>query len=371
MTGHTTEMPDLGLVQERKRHVHLLSRLTSPLKTLPAWVTLSIGLTLSVCIGWLDWATGSEVSLFVFYSMPVMLVVWFVNLRAGFILSVINGIIWMLANLHTNHFDTLWGYHLANINRIVCFAMMALGAHAARKKYDADSEHIRMLEEIRQMEGEILSVSEHEQQRIGQDLHDGICQQLAAIGCAARALADDLQTRDVPEAHDAIKIEEAIQQSVIDARNLARGIFPVHVDRTGLCAALTDLANATWKLTGVPITVLDSMEVQVDDPDVAMHLYRISQEAVANAVKHSGATSITLALDARDQQLELRIEDNGKGMPANFARGVSGMGLRTMRYRAHAMGANLSIEPRSGGGTLVRCVLRVRTHNPRHDSFHT
>lgn len=367
MISPTTELqPPIGVVPGTALRTDFLTRMTRTLAPLPVWAIYFGAFVLSLAIAWLDWFTGSEVSLFVFYSVPVLLVVWLVGLPAGLVLSVVNSAIWMIVNMHTNHFDTLWGFYSAGINRIICFAIMAIGANAARKKSDADAEHIRVLEEMRQLEREILTVSEYEQQRIGQDLHDGLCQQLAAIGCATRALADDLQSRAVPEAADAMKIEEALQQSVIDARNLARGIFPVHVDRTGLCAALNELAGATHKLTGVPIKVLDtSQEVQVEDPDVAMHLYRISQEAVANAVKHSGATQITISLDATGSRLELRIEDNGVGMPAQAGNGLAGMGLRTMRYRAHAMGATLDIEPRPGGGTLVRCVLPARARYSR------
>jgi signal transduction histidine kinase len=216
-----------------------------------------------------------------------------------------------------------------------------------------------MLEERRQLEKDIVSVSEHEQQRIGQDLHDGICQQLAAIGCAARVLAEDLQAQSVQSAHDASLIEESLQQVVLEARNLARGIFPVHVDRSGLAAALVDLGKMMSRLTGIPIVVNDCVDVPLDAPEVSMHLYRIAQEAVANAVKHSDATEIHIAMRLADHRLELRVEDNGKGMPPISGTRGDGMGLRTMHYRAQALEASLAIERRPEGGTLVSCRLQL------------
>jgi signal transduction histidine kinase len=247
------------------------------------------------------------------------------------------------------------------LSRFAYFAFSAIGGAAIHSKQEADAAHIKVLEERRQLERDIVAVSEHEQQRIGQDLHDGLCQQLAAIGCAARALADDLQARELPEAHDASHIEESIRQAVMEARSLARGIFPVHVDRSGLSTALAELARSTSQLTSIPIQVTEWSDVHVGDPEVAMHLYRIAQEAVANAVRHSGARAITIALEAAGDMLELRIEDNGRGFTARGATEATGMGLRTMHYRAQIMGAVLRIEPRATGGTLVCCRLKVRT----------
>jgi signal transduction histidine kinase len=193
-------------------------------------------------------------------------------------------------------------------------------------------------------------------------LHDGLCQQLAAIGCAARALADDLQAGQRPEAQDAVNIERALQETVQDARGLARGIFPVHVDRIGLSAALAEMAQSTQRLTGVAIHVTDSAEVQLDDPEVSMHLFRIAQEAVANAVKHSGAREVVISILPDGNHLELRVDDNGRGMPARGTPASSGMGLRTMRYRVHALGAEMAIEPRAGGGTSIWCRVKIRSN---------
>ncbi len=135
----------------------------------------------------------------------------------------------------------------------------------------------------------------------------------------------------------------------------------MHVDRTGLSAALEELAVTTQGLTGIPIQVAESAEVQVSDPEVAMHLFRIAQEAVANSVRHSGATAMQLSLEARQNHLELRIKDNGTGFNTTQALKQSGMGLRTMKYRAQALGAEFTVTSQPGAGTTVLCRLRVRT----------
>jgi signal transduction histidine kinase len=312
-------------------------------------------------IGLLDNLTGWELSLFVFYALPVLLAVWWGSLNLGILLAVTNAAIWWVANQDSHPYQTQWGYNWAMISRLIYFTFVAVGTQAIRNKQASDAARIQMLEERRQLERDIVTVSEHEQRRIGQDLHDGLCQQLAAIGCAARALADDLHARALPEAEDAARIEEAIQETVIEARSMARGIFPVHVDRSGLSAALADLARSVSKLTGVAVTTPEDTEVNVNDPDISMNLYRIAQEAVANAVRHSGATEVKLLLQVFDDNLVLEVADNGRGILGEETINHDGMGLRTMRYRAQMLGADLQVLSQINNGTKVRCVMKAKT----------
>jgi signal transduction histidine kinase len=176
-----------------------------------------------------------------------------------------------------------------------------------------------------------------------------------------------LQAHQLAEAQDAEKIESAIQQAVMEARSMARGIFPVHVDHTGLSIALSELAQNTRRLTGTAIEVDHVADVQIESPEVAMHLYRIAQEAVANAVRHSGASQVVISLLMEGSYLKLTINDNGRGIEASEGWEGLGMGLRTMHYRAHAMGAELAIAEGSHGGTSVCCSLKV---NATTTSFH-
>jgi signal transduction histidine kinase len=345
--------PDLPVIEKP-----WLARMASALQVLPAAFVTLIILASSLFIGWMDYASGWELSLFILYAVPIMIAVWRLGSRAGLLTAAWCSVVWLVANEASHPYETQLGYIWAMFSRLFYFSVVVFAVLAVRNKQAADAARIQMLEEQRQLEADIVSVSEHEQQRIGQDLHDGLCQQLAAIGCAARALADELQEHDLPEARDAILIEDSIQQAVLEARNLARGIFPVHVDRSGLAAALIDLGKTMSRLTGASIKVRNCLDVPVDSPEVSMHLYRIAQEAVANAVRHSGASEITIALEEADDSLELRVEDNGKGMTSDSHTRGDGMGLRTMRYRAQALGATLETGNIPGGGTFVRCRLQ-------------
>lgn len=318
---------------------------------------------LAVAIGWSDNATGWEMSLFIFYALPIIVVVWRSGLISGIVMALLCGVVWMLANESSHPYETDLGYGWAMVSRLFYFTVVAFAVNSVRKKQQADAAHILMLEERRQLERDIVSVSEHEQQRIGQDLHDGLCQQLAAIGCAARVLAEDLQAQKLSAAEDAVLIEESLKNAVVEARALARGIFPVHVDRSGLTAALTDLGRTTGRLTGAKIDVRAETEINVDSPEAAMQLYRIAQEALANAVRHSEASQISILVTVEGNQLKLMIEDNGKGI--NFRTGArTGMGLRTMHYRAQALGGLLDVKDRKGGGTVVTCAVDINKESP-------
>lgn len=350
-------MSDLGPVSSGSG---LFVWLEERLRDLPNALVVSALLILSIAIGWADFASGWELSLFIFYALPIALAVWRFGTPAGLFVSAFCGVIWWIANEAEQPYETLLGYVWALFSRLFYFGVVVFAVTTVRNKQKADAAYIRMLEERRQMEEDIVRVSEHEQQRIGQDLHDGLCQNLAAIGCAVRVLAEELQTQNIPGAKDAEMIEGAIQQSVLEARNLARGIFPVHVDRSGLSAALVDLAKTMSGLTGASIVVKDPVDVSVEQPDVSMHLYRIAQEALANAVRHSGATEIVISMNVIGDDLELRIEDNGSGIDERAGSQGDGMGLRTMRYRSQTLGATLEAARRAVGGTCVSCRLQLK-----------
>lgn len=344
--------------------------ITNYMRRQPFWVAMLLPLALTFLMGWLDSLTGWEVSLFIFYAVPIILAVWWSGSTAGFLIAIFSGLVWWYSNTDTNPYETKLGYLWALINREFYFCVVVFAVTAVRRRQDADAAHIHMLEERQQLEKDIVSVSEHEQQRIGRDLHDGLCQQLAAIGCAIRALTEDMQSRGIDGADDAAQIEESLQQAVVEARDLARGIFPVHVDRSGLSTALRDLAEKTSKLTGTSIEYTENSELQLDSPEASMHLYRIAQEAVANAVRHGEARHIQIRIELNDLQLGLIIKDDGKGMDYRAVRKAEGMGLRTMRYRAQAIGAMLTFEPCLSGGTRVRCQLNIEHDPSTQDHLH-
>jgi PAS domain S-box-containing protein len=213
----------------------------------------------------------------------------------------------------------------------------------------------RDITERRRLEQEVLEILGAEQRRIGQDLHDGLCQHLAGIEFRAAVVADQLAT--VPEAQREItKIGELIREGARQARMLSRGLSPVSLEAEGLMAALKELTESSGDLFGNSCRFQCTKPVAVRDNVVATHLYRIAQEAVSNAARHGRAKSIVVALDRTINGIRLSIRDDGLGFRVSPNR-AGGMGLHIMRYRAELIGATLTIDVGKGSGARVTCLL--------------
>lgn len=213
----------------------------------------------------------------------------------------------------------------------------------------------RDVTERRRLEKEILEVSTREQHRIGHDLHDGVCQQLAGISCLSDILAGKLDEQGRPEAAEAHKITSLLNQANKQTRGVARGLFPVQLEENGLASALEELAENAGTFFGLRCEFRCEPLVVVRDHTVAQHLYFIAQEAIVNAVKHGKANWIELRLAAgENHESVLTIQDNGIGLAAPPAKSP-GMGIRIMKYRARLIGAEVHVRSRAGGGTEVMC----------------
>lgn len=148
-------------------------------------------------------------------------------------------------------------------------------------------------------------------------------------------------------------------KGVGQARSLARGLAPVENDERGLQFALEDLAHTTSRLHSVDCQCICDSPVSIFDNHCANHLYRITQEAIANATRHGKASVIRLHLNSDEHSVRLVIEDNGSGIP-NPLPGPPGMGLSIMQYRARTIGGELEVAPRPEGGTIVACTFQQK-----------
>src|SRR5262249_43537403 len=194
-----------------------------------------------------------------------------------------------------------------------------------------------------ELEREILTISEREQRRLGHDLHDDLCQQLAGIEFLSQTLASDLAAHAAVEAGQAREIAQSVQNAMTQTRELARGLSPVGMEAEGLMEGLRQLAERTRKIFRLECHFRCPACVLVPDHAVAIHLYRIAQEAVGNAIKHGKAGSVTIALAAVGNNLRLGVTDDGIGIPRKRPR-TKGMGLRIMQYRAGVIGGSLGVQ---------------------------
>jgi len=217
--------------------------------------------------------------------------------------------------------------------------------------------------ENKRLEREIQEISESEKRRIGQDLHDGLGQYLTGIACMVKVVEQKLANRDLNEANDVRKITSMVNETITQARDLARGLCPVELENNGLQAALTELASRVSR-TSVNCEVKAPTFTKVYDNAAAIHLYRIAQEAVNNAIKHGRAKNVTIGLNTQNNQVELTVQDDGCGFPKNPGK-RTGMGLRVMNYRAGMIGATVSFAAGEQCGTVVRCVMPNRPPNAK------
>jgi PAS domain S-box-containing protein len=226
----------------------------------------------------------------------------------------------------------------------------------------ANAELKGEIERRKGLEGEILEISDREQQRLAQELHDGICQHLTAVAFMARSVGLRLKNHRVIEVKDIEKIAELVNNAATDTRNLSRALHRFDVDAAGLVEALEDLVDREMWRTPCRLEVKPSFHL--DDDTVASHLYRIAREAVINANKHAQAREIVVALRGWRKGMVLSVTDDGAGVQK--ARNVArGLGFHIMNYRARLMGGQLKIESPEKGGTRVACYLpdgTVKSH---------
>jgi len=210
--------------------------------------------------------------------------------------------------------------------------------------------------ERRRLEGEVLKATELERRRIGQDLHDSLGQTLSGLSCLSQVLQQRLAASSRDEAEQAAQMHDILTEAVGLTRSLARGLSPVGAGPDGLATAMRELAENVQAMFRIRCEFVCPREVPVHDGMVATHLYRIAQEATNNAARHGRARSVRIELSRANGSLMLRISDDGAGLPDD-AENRRGMGLRTMSYRARAVGGSIRFERGAAGGTVVTCVL--------------
>ncbi len=217
----------------------------------------------------------------------------------------------------------------------------------------------RDVTERRWLEQRLLTVIDAEQQRIGADLHDGLGQKLTGLACLATALRDRLASGDAQNAEQANLIAALSNDATLESRALARGLCPVQLEQAGgLHSALTELVESTEVIQGVRCRFRSPPQFECDHL-TGVQLYRISQEAINNALRHSAARNIEVTLLAQsDADFRLTIADDGKGFDA-AARPLRKGGLRLMEYRANMIGGTFVVDSQPGLGTRVMCEFSI------------
>ena len=206
----------------------------------------------------------------------------------------------------------------------------------------------------RRMEEEILEISERERARIGQDIHDGLCQQLVGVTFVAKLLQENLRAKNLDESTHVHKIGVLVQEAIIQARGISRELYPVHLVEEGLCVSLKRLAEQVTERCKIQCVTECDITAILCPANMVLNLYHIAQEAVNNSVKHANPNTIRIGIRQSDGVIELLVQDDGIGITGQ-GKNRGGLGLRIMEYRTHMVGGTLEIRPREGGGTTVSC----------------
>jgi len=216
--------------------------------------------------------------------------------------------------------------------------------------------------ERKHLEQTLVSITEENQRSIGQDLHDNLGQQIAAIGYQARVLQKKMSSSGSMEAATlAASIAAQAQVAVMQCKQLAQGLLPFELETNGLIAALRAFASRiaiTYKIT---CDFICKKEVVIKDKDIALNIYRIAQEATNNAIRHGSAQHVTISLDSKEEMLRLSICDDGSGFAGLDTKhgATPGMGIKIMQYRARQLGATLEFVSPPEGGVEVRLEMRM------------
>jgi signal transduction histidine kinase len=334
-----------------------------------AWF-IAAALVIVVAVGVVDYATGREISCSVFYLLAVGLAAWCVGTGFAVFTSVFSVAVSLVGDFSAEpRYPNLWvagwnativlAFYLIVVWLLTSLRSMQRGLESAvRQRTAALTEEMA---ERERLERELLEISEREQRRIGFDLHDSLCQHLTGTALAGKVLEEKLTARALPEAANAGKVVGLIEEGISMSRQLAKGLHPIELTADGLMQGLEELSKSTSELFRVSCRFECESPVLIQDQATSGHLYRITQEALSNAIKHGKAKNVLVRLEALEDGFGLHIRDDGVGLP-NPLPAKAGMGMRIMAHRASMIGATFNAARQGAGGTVVSCVLRY--HQP-------
>lgn len=212
-------------------------------------------------------------------------------------------------------------------------------------------------EERKRLEAAIADAIEDERERLGRELHDGVLQELTGISLMMHALSRTLKKPAPVQAKEAERLCKILEGAHGNVRDLAKDFYPVELKQHGLLVALTGVAQRAQAQFGVSCTVqANKNAIPTLSEATSVQIFRITQEAVQNAIKHARAQKILIRLGKMKGEWLLTVRDDGIGFPKHVPE-TGGMGLRIMRYRAQMIQGTLRVGKAEGGGTLVSCIV--------------
>lgn len=212
----------------------------------------------------------------------------------------------------------------------------------------------------KELEHEVMEISGKTMERIGQDLHDDLCQHLLGISLLASSASKAMEDHHTLQPEILKQISELLSESITKIKTISRGLIPLEMEPHAFSQRLEALVGDTRRYSRTKITIHGDPRFEISDPDQALHVFRIIQEALTNAIRHAKASKVEIALGVAGSEegrhtLVATISDNGVGIPKKIREG--GLGLKIMHGRANMARAQLSIDS-SADGTVVRVTIK-------------
>ncbi|MDP2136484.1 MAG: sensor histidine kinase [Candidatus Didemnitutus sp.] len=335
-----------------------------------------------LAIGWVDYVTGTRMSFVVFYLGPVALAVSWLGRLSGIITAVASVVIRFVADstddAATVHETWLWWNSVGSLFVYLAIvwlldALIRFHRQLERRVQLRTLELEREVRKRQEVQRELLELSDNERSAMGRELHDQLGQHLVGTAMAAQVLAHKLHGRDEPGGREARKIADLVEQGIAQTRQLAHGLLLTSLDPSRFASELEELCAALrQQYPKVQCRCRIEATPLLRHPAIAAQLFRIGQEALRNAMRHSGATVVDLAVESTKAGLTLSVTDNGRGLPPAEQR--HGMGLRIMKHRAEHLRGEFNVANQASGGTRVTCVLpasilKSKTHGKREDPY--
>lgn len=330
-------------------------------KLLPAFLCL----VATAVIGYFDYISGYRVSLLVFYVLPV----GYATIRVGPVFAAILATFVVVAAKGEDLLEgmpypglsiMLWNGAVALSLLLIVICLLRLlnrqmeGLEATVKER---TQHLLdQMSERGRLEREITELSEREHRRLGHELHDSVCQELAGIAIDSHLLTRDLLGMGLGKAEQAREIALKVDRALTNARNVASGFVTAGFDSAGLVEALQETARQVEKGGRISCVVHWQKNLVLAGEDTLTQVFRISQEAIRNAVKHAAASRIEVRCECRENMFQLTVEDNGRGFSSSD-RSRKGLGLNIMAYRAGLIGGEVKFEHPATGGTRLVCLV--------------
>jgi signal transduction histidine kinase len=362
--------------RERETAKSPMLQFVKQLENRSRFILIAIAFLIIAAIGLVDYLTGHEISFSVFYLLGVALAVWFIGKWFGVLVSVLSVAVWVAGDIASGARFSSPLIPIWNVTILLTFYLVVVWLLARLRSFHHNLEgQVRQrttalteeMAERERLERELLEISEREQRRIGQDLHDGLCQHLTGATLAGQVLEEKLAALNLSEAVDANKVVEIIEEGINLSRRLAKGLYPVEMEADGLMLALEEFAATSSELFKVSCRFECDSPVLIHDPATAGHLYRIAQEAVGNAIKHGKARNILIRLDVSEESTVLSVKDDGTGLPEPLPEN-RGLGLRIMAHRSAMIGGTFNVRRDETGGTLATCELDAKNQTKKFPS---